>query len=85
MAMRAPVPDIRVAHAEEVESDLREDIDHSTGMSHVVFRYLCQTVLRVAEYRVRTLYPYDGHRVLRTYVRRRFGLRLVTYSFCSVR
>jgi len=36
----APMPDIRVAHAEEVESDPLEDVDRSTGMSCGVSCYL---------------------------------------------
>ena len=57
----APVPDIRVAHAEGIESGPLEDIDRSTGVS--LWRPLLLTLtFGTAEYRVRSLYPYDGQR-----------------------
>lgn len=58
-----PVPDIRVAHAEGVESDPLADIDRGTGMSLGRPPLLTLTLFVIAEYRVRTLYPYDGLRV----------------------
>jgi len=60
----APMPDIRVAHAEEVEPNPLEDIDRSTGMSLWLPLLLAfvLTLFGIAEYRVRTLYPYDGQR-----------------------
>ena len=59
----APMPDIRVAHAEELESDPLEDVDRSTGMLLWRLLLLALTLFGIAEYRVRTLYPYDGQRV----------------------
>jgi len=58
----APMPDNRLAHAEDVESDPLEDIDRSTGMSLCHPLLLPLTLFGIAEYRVRTLYPYDGLR-----------------------
>jgi hypothetical protein len=55
-----PVPVIQVAHAEEV-LDPFEDIDRSTGMLPWLSTLLALTV-GIPEYRVRTLYPYDGQR-----------------------
>jgi hypothetical protein len=57
-----PMPDIRVAHAEEVKPDPLGDIDRSTGMSLSLPVLLALMLLGIAEYRVRTLYPYDGQR-----------------------
>jgi hypothetical protein len=58
----APAPDIRVAPAEEIESDPLEDIDRSAGLSSLRFLLLAFSLLAIAEYRVRTLYPYDCQR-----------------------
>ena len=55
-----PVPVIQVAHAEEVLLDPFEDIDRSTGMFPWLSALLALIV--IPEYRVRTLYPYDGQR-----------------------
>lgn len=57
-----PMPDIRVAHAEEVKPDPLGDIDRSTGMSSSLPVLLALMLFGIAEYRVRTLYPYDGQR-----------------------
>lgn len=56
-----PVPVIQVAHAEEVLLDPFKDIDRSTGMLLWLSALLALTV-GITEYRVRTLYPYDGQR-----------------------
>jgi hypothetical protein len=58
----AHVPDIQVAHAEGVEADPLEDIDRGAGMSLGRPPLLTLTLFVIAEYRVRTLYPYDGLR-----------------------